>query len=152
MKIKIVLFFLILLWVGGIFIQFYIPAFNDLFYLLPFLEKTYSTVCHQQPEKLITLNGHKTLVCARCTGIYLGALLSSFGLLFLKLKNILNIKFLIIASIPLLGDVILYSTGIYSYSKTIALITGLLLGSIGFLYIHEGIMDLFEEKNKKEKN
>ena len=152
MKIKIILFTLIFLWVAGIFIHFFIPSFNGLFYLLPFLENTYSTVCHQQEEKLLNFNGYKTLVCARCTGIYLGALFSSFGLLFLKLKNSLNIKFLMFASIPMLGDVILYSTGIYTYSKTVALITGLLLGSIGFLYIHEGIMDLFEEKNKKDKN
>ncbi len=152
MKIKLVLFFLVLLWVGGIFIRFFIPEINGLFYLLPFLEKTYSTVCHQQPAKLISINGHKTLVCARCTGIYLGALLSSAGLLFLKLQNKLNIKLLIFASVPLAGDVLLYSLGIYSYSKTVALVTGLLLGSAGFLYIHEGIMDLLEEKNKKDKN
>ena len=46
-------------------------------------------------------------------------------------------------------DVILYSTGIYTYSKTIAFSTGILLGSVGFLYIHEGILNLIKEKKKQ---
>ncbi len=149
MKIKIFLFFLILLWTAGIFIQFFIPGVNELFYALPFVERTYATVCHQQPEKLITVNGFHTLVCARCTGIYLGAFISSFAVLFLKIKNNLNLKYLLIAAVPLAGDVLLYSLGVYPYSKTVAAVTGFLLGSVGFLYIHEGIMNLLKQTNKR---
>jgi len=148
-RLKLIIFLIILVWFVGIFIEFIIPYNNNFVFLLPFLHKSYSLVCHQQPEKLIAIGYKHTLVCARCTGIYSGALISSFLLLVLKMKNQLNIKFLLIASIPMFLDVILYSLGIYRYSKTIAFSTGILLGSVGFLYIHEGILNLIKEKKKQ---
>ena len=148
LKIRITLFLLITFWVFGIFVEFFIPAQNYLVYIFPFLEGIYSTVCHQQPEKLIEINGHHTLVCARCTGIYLGGLFSSFILLFVSIKKLNNANLILAASIPMLIDVALYSSGLYDYNRNIAFITGLFFGSAGIAYIYNGFKILRERDGK----
>ena len=45
-------------------------------------------------------------------------------------------------------DVLLYSIGFYSYSKTIALITGLLFGFVGIVYIYFGLQKLLGNNAK----
>jgi uncharacterized membrane protein len=150
LRIRVSLFLLITIWLFGIFIEFFIPFQKALAYLFPILENIYSTVCHQKPEKLIEISGHHTLVCARCTGIYLGGFISSFILLFIAKINLKDGKLIIAASIPMLIDVLLYSSGLYEYSKTIAFITGLLLGSVGIAYIYNGLQILVEKNGKSE--
>ena len=140
-------FTLILIWCIGILWEVVIHFFPNLIVALPFLKYNYSIVCHQQPEKLFVIGNYKTLVCSRCTGIYFGALFSSV-LLLLGLIKKASTKFLLLASIPMFVDVIFHSLGIYSYSKPIALLTGLLLGSVGFIYIHDAIKNIFIKKNK----
>jgi len=43
------------------------------------MQRAFSLVCHQQPERSFYLFGGAVAVCARCLGIYLGA---AVGLLF----------------------------------------------------------------------
>lgn len=139
------LFLVILIWNIGILwelIVFYLPSS---FYLLPFLKYNYSIVCHVQPEKLFEYAGLHTLVCSRCAGIYFGAFISSFIIL-IGFKKITSSKLLLLSSLPIFIDIILYSINIYSYSKYIALLTGLLLGSIGFFYIHSSFIDLLTKR------
>lgn len=134
------IFLLILFWCLGFLWEFVLHFFPTSIYLLPFLKYNYSIVCHTETEKLFSLFGYNTLVCSRCAGIYFGGLFSSF-LVLLGLKKNISTKVLLLSSIPLILDVILYSVGIYQYSKYIALLTGLLLGSIGFIYIHRSIIE-----------
>jgi len=148
LTLKIILFITIALWVLGIFIEFIIPYFNGLSYAYPFISQLYSTVCHQQVSKLIEYNNHHSLVCARCSGIYIGGLFSSFILLFIPVLKIKDGKFILLAALPMLIDVLLYSLGFYSYSKTIALITGLLFGLVGIVYIYYGLQNLLEKNAK----
>jgi uncharacterized membrane protein len=148
LRFRIFLFLLITIWLLGVFIEFFIPFQNNLIYLFPFLENIYSTVCHQQPVKLLDITGGHTLVCARCSGIYIGGFISAFILLFVSKVNFKDGKLMIVASIPMAIDVLLYSSGVYNYSKTIALITGLLLGSIGIAYIYNGLQKLVEKNEK----
>jgi uncharacterized membrane protein len=103
----------------------------------PELKQFYSSVCHQIGYKTIQLNGINFLVCARCSGIYFGGLIASIIFLFSSKSRSLKINYLFIAAIPMLVDVILYSTGVYEYSKIIALSSGLLFGfvSISILFI-----------------
>ena len=57
-------------------------------------------------------------------------LISSILFLFPPKSHSLKIKYLFIAAVPMLVDVGLYSTGIYEYSKIIALSSGLLFGFV----------------------
>ncbi|MHB8931209.1 MAG: DUF2085 domain-containing protein [Melioribacteraceae bacterium] len=118
---------------------------NHFLFALPFLQKTYSLVCHQGKAKLFLFNNGETLTCARCTGIYLGLLLVSFAFLFKDYKKKFPVKFLLYSSVPMFADVILYSMDLYHYSKLIAFSTGLLLGSVGFLYLYGGLKNLILE-------
>ena len=110
----------------------------------------YSHVCHQNPEKTISINGHSLLVCSRCAGIYIGSLVSALILLVVPFIKVNNIKYLIFASLPMFIDVILYSIGVYTYSKTIALFSGFLFGIAGIIYIYKGLQILLAEKREEE--
>lgn len=138
---------LLSLWVMGIFIEILLPIFPSLSYFFPFLNLTYSHVCHQQPEKLIYFEYGQTLTCARCTGIYVGSFVSAVLLLFLKVKQNISYKLFLIAVVFILIDIIMYSTGVYNYSKIIALLTGMFLGSIVFYYFYKGLNEFFTDEN-----
>jgi uncharacterized membrane protein len=147
-KIKItdiILFSLIMVWCIGIFWELVLAKFPNLIYILPFLKYNYSIVCHAQPEKLLDVGSFKTLTCSRCTGIYFGGFISG-SVILLGFKKLISTKTLLFSSIPMFIDVILYSLGFYSYSKYLALLTGLLLGSVGFIYIHNLIIELLDKK------
>ena len=146
--LKLLFFVLILLWVLGIFIEVIIPQSDSFASLYPYLKILYSHVCHQQPEKTLSIEGHNLLVCSRCTGIYLGSLLSSLILLFVSVIKVSKIKYFIFATILMLIDVILYSIGVYSYSKELALFSGILFGIAGIAYIYNGVQILLAEKRK----
>jgi len=148
--LKLFFFFLILIWVLGIFVEVLIPHFNYLAFLYPYLDIIYSHVCHQQPEKTLSISGHSLLVCSRCTGIYIGSLVSAFILLFVPFIKVSNTKYLILASVPMFVDVILYSIGVYTYSKTIALFSGSLFGIAGIIYIYKGLQILLAKKREEE--
>ena len=136
---RIILFLILLIWSAGIFFNYIIHIDGNLIIAYPFVDKIYSIVCHQQHDKLLHFWFGDTMVCARCTGIYTGLLLSAFIFVFYPVKNIPDIKYLFLFSFPMLADVIFYSIGVYHYSKTAAFTTGLLFGSAGFLYLYRGI-------------
>jgi uncharacterized membrane protein len=143
--IKLLLFFMLLVWCIG----FFSPAFkSDLsFASYPLLNLIYSKFCHQEPSKSFYINGSKLMVCARCTGIYLGALFTLFVLLFinLKLKAVTEVKLLLFSSLPMILDVLLYNIGVYNYSKIVALITGLILGTAAAICINNFIDNSIEK-------
>ncbi len=139
------LFLILLVWCLGILGEFIIHIFPKIAIIFPFLKYNYSIVCHQQNDKLFHYFGYSTLVCSRCTGIYFGGLISTFLIIF-NFKKDISTKILILASTPLFIDVILTSIGVYNYSHYFALVTGLLLGSFGFFYIHKSIVMLLIKK------
>lgn len=147
--VKYFFFLLIFLWCFGIFAEFLIEQFPFLTKFLPFLKYNYSLVCHMESDKLLNIGLHRTLTCSRCTGIYLGALFSSLISL-LGLKKEFSIYVLLYSSIPMFTDVFLYSIGLYNYSPIIALLTGLLLGSVGFFYIQNLVLEILF--NNRESN
>ncbi len=113
-----------------------------------FLEKVYSRICHQQSGKCIIIGNVSMLVCARCAGIYFGALITGLLFLFHSIPA-LKIKVLIIASIPLLLDVCFTFLGVYKYSQTIAAITGLAFGGVVYLFLLSELENLFSNKSIK---
>jgi len=113
-------------------------------------DRAYSLVCHQETEKLISSGVYSSKVCARCTGIYSGAVISISLLFFIKLTKSINIKYLLLASLPIFLDVLFYNLNIYTYSKLIAFSSGILFGSAGFFYIASGIDKfIYELENSK---
>ena len=143
--IKISLFVLILIWCLGIFSEWLVPLNQKIVFAIPWLTNLYSLVCHQLPDRLIRSGNLASMVCARCVGIYVGLLTSSFILIFIGRQINPKTKYLYLASIPLLTDVLFHSINIYQYSKTIAFCTGFLLGSTGFLYLYSALNQFFLE-------
>ena len=86
------------------------------------------------------------LVCARCAGIYSGALLA--GLLSLiMIIPLIGGRVLVLSSIPLASDVFLTFTGVYNYSQGFAFATGLVFGCIAYLISISKLEELFSNKS-----
>lgn len=146
--IRIALFCLLTIWIIG----FLSPCLeiNFLLPFYPFQKIIYSNVCHQNPIKSFACNNVPFLVCARCSGIYFGAFISSLILIFYKHQFNLKTKYLYLLSIPMIVDVTLLTFNIYNYNKFASAFTGFLFGSAVFVYILGGIENLLftEQKNK----
>ena len=143
--IRILLVILIAVWCFGIFFPVLYHSNESNLFSGIFLGRIYSIVCHQADSKSFFVSGHKLEVCARCTGIYAGALFFAVTALFFPKFKPRSNRPLYIGMAIMAADIILYSAGIYSYSKWIALITGLILGSVSILYIFSGIEEYFSE-------
>jgi uncharacterized membrane protein len=109
-----------------------------------------SDICHQIGYKSFIINNLQFLVCARCTGIYSGAFTAST--ISLILENIFpkSIKYLALASLPLLLDVIFTTLEIYPYYKVLSFSTGIVFGYAVFYYILTGFEKLFAEIKSEE--
>ena len=142
--IKTFLVLLLLIWCAGIFSPVLFRTAQSKLFSDLYLPRIYSLVCHREDSKSFFVEGNKLEVCARCTGIYAGALLFSIVALVRKIRPRTK-KLLYAAFVLMAADVLSYSIGIYSYSKWIALITGLILGSVSILYIFDGIEEYFSE-------
>lgn len=141
--IRISLTCILIIWMTGILISFLpIPA-KIMNYLFPMLKLCYSHICHQYPPKSFHWDNVYLLVCARCAGIYSGALITSLFSLILSFKNLPPNRALLFSVVPMLIDVIAYNAGLYEYSKIIAFSTGVLSGSVCFLYIMNAFENIF---------
>ena len=149
LKLKILLFAVILTWNAGIYLGILTPLVSDSVLFYPMLHKGYSLVCHQQDAKLMEFFGIKTMVCSRCSGIYLGTLVFAFLLIFVKFSKNFRIEYLILSAVPMIVDIILYSIGLYKYSKPTAFSTGFLFGSVGFYYFYISLEKLIVEQRTK---
>lgn len=146
---RTLLFVLMLFWFSGIWFECFVHVNEKLIYFYPFIKQSYSLVCHQDQKKIIEAGECRSLVCARCTGIYLSALVLSFVFLFKQPKQNTPIKYFLFTGILMLADVIFSSVKVYGYSKTIALITGILFGSVLFIYFYNGLNFLFTKTTNR---
>jgi uncharacterized membrane protein len=87
------------------------------------------------------------MVCARCTGIYFGAMIASL-LNLLPVSVSISKRFLIYSALPMIIDVIMLNAEIYHYNKLVAFITGNIFGASVFIFIFEIIKDYFFELTK----
>jgi hypothetical protein len=134
--LKIILAFLLLLWcVGSVYPYLVSNNINHL--VSTFLNHSYSLVCHQADQKLISLNGSSTYLCARCTGIYVGALFMAVSLLMINIRTNISLKPLITASSIILLDVIFINANLYIYSSWIAFTSGFLFGTVIYIYVFD---------------
>ena len=132
--VRLLLFFILFFWCIGFSLRSIFPDSVEVLIFSPVLKKIYSSVCYQDNLKTFYVSGEKLFVCIRCTGIYLGALTFSFISIFLKQIKVSRKLFLSGLS-AILADVVICSSGIFSYSKYFAFVTGFFFGSVAFLYI-----------------
>jgi uncharacterized membrane protein len=142
--IRLLLLSFLILWTIGFLQPTFLTQNNSLANY--FLAKIYSRVCHQESSKCIIIANESMLVCARCAGIYFGAMIAGLLTLIHSIPE-LKLKVLLIASIPLLLDVCLTFLGVYKYSPTIAFITGLAFGSVIYLFLLSELENLFSNKS-----
>jgi uncharacterized membrane protein len=131
--LRIFIFLGILVWCAGFSFNLLSPDSNTSLVFTPLLNLFYDNVCHQSEDKLILFNKFHFLVCARCAGIYSGALAASALLLIFVRKILISSKYFLIVSLILLSDVILNNYVFNPYNKISAFITGLLFGLICFI-------------------
>ena len=144
-KIKILLLVIVSVWIFGFFHPVLFPSSPVTILLNPFVNKFYSTVCHQETHKLCSLNEHSSYLCFRCSGIYFGlfcGILISFFI-----SKALKLKFLILTALILFADVLASTIEIYDYSTHLAFLTGLFFGVTLFLYIQDVILKVFTKRN-----
>lgn len=130
--IRFFLLTLLTIWITGFLLPLITTIKNPLTNFV--ITRFYSTVCHQEGFKCISINNSSMLVCARCAGIYFGALIAAVSSLFI-IRSLISKRFLLISILPLVTDVFLISLGIYPYSKSLAFVTGIIFGSTIYYYI-----------------
>ena len=96
----------------------------------------FEPVCHQIPERSISINSEPLAVCSRCFAAYVGGFLIIL-LVVLKKKPIhFNLNWVLFLCAPAVIDFVLEKFGIYSDIRVIRMITGFLLGvSISYLIV-----------------
>lgn len=91
----------------------------------------FSRVCHQDGVRSFHFGGEKTAVCIRCSAIYfsfLAGLLLMPMLIRLERTQAPNAAFLILIFLPMVIDVALNDSGIYTSTTATRMITGVLVG------------------------
>jgi len=87
-------------------------------------------ICHQRPERSFFITGQQMAVCARCTGLYVGAALAApFGLAAAAaLASRRNRRVLLAAALPTLITWTLEFAGIAAFSNIVRFGCALPLG------------------------
>ena len=137
--IKLLIVFFLSIWCAGFLFPIIAPQFTTRPFIEQWLKYSFSLVCHQNESASLSLSENHLLVCARCSGIYFGALLTSLIMMFKIFRGSLNLKPLFIFTSPLIFDAIAVRIQLYIYSKALAFTTGLLFGAIVILYIFEAL-------------
>lgn len=125
-------------WILGFFIPFLIDSIDIIFAA----QNIFSAVCHQDTQKSICYNGMRSLVCARCAGIYIGIFVMSLILPTLSVLRFKSNKIILLAALPMIIDSAMVKLSFYEYSQLTAAATGFLFGSAIFLYIYDGLNNL----------
>jgi len=134
--IYLALFILYLIFYLGIFLAPYLYDKNRL--LSHLIYSIYSPICHQLPERSYFIFNYKMGVCARCFGIYTGALLGMMIYPFVKgLDNfkIPNKWYLILALIPMGIDGTTQLLGLRESFNELRFVTGFMGGFVALFYI-----------------
>jgi uncharacterized membrane protein len=105
----------------------------------------FHAACHQIPERSFHVAGYAFAVCARCFGIYAGALLGVAAYpLFRPLvrTDAPERRWLLLAAAPTAIDFALGVTGVWANTHWSRFSTGLLLGAVAAFYVVPGLVDL----------
>ena len=109
--------------------------------MIGFMEKMGSAVCHQMAERSLFFDGMQMPLCARCTGIYIGAFFA-FWFFFWKKRlqsggvfSVMQAILTGIAILPVGIDSVGSYLGFWESSQWMRIMTGCLVGAVvpGFL-------------------
>jgi len=141
--IRLLLLFLLSIWIYGFLLPTITLFDNTISNMI--LSRVYSTACHQENVKCISIGNTSMLVCSRCAGIYFGSFTAGLLSLLLIVPSISR-RVLILSAIPLGMDVLFVLTGVYTYSQGIAFATGLVFGGVMYLFLLKELENLFSKK------
>jgi uncharacterized membrane protein len=105
----------------------------------------FHAACHQIPERSFHVAGYPLAVCARCFGLYVGALVgvAAYPLARGLIRRDLPARgWLIAAAVPTTVDFALGFFGVWENTHTSRFLTALLLGVVAAFYIVPGMVDL----------
>ncbi len=143
----IVVFVLAVMWTAGIFV---VPWLADEVATARLL---YSPVCHQLPERSLTIAAHPATVCARCTGLYLGG---TVGLLLVAAAGITlrrsRLTWLVVTAAPSVIDVGAGFVGLGGLSNLPRLLVALPAGVVLGLLLGEAVSDLAQSIRNRDKD
>jgi uncharacterized membrane protein len=113
-----------------------------------FIYLFFSPICHQIPERSFALLGHPFAVCQRCSGIYLGLFLG-----FLVENKAVHRSprtrriWVLSGTAPLLLDLALPLTGIWTGTRSLRFVTGLFFGVTAAWLVARGAAELLDERD-----
>jgi uncharacterized membrane protein len=95
---------------------------------------TFHMLCHQLPERTLSLRGAEMLVCSRCAGLYAGVAL---GALLPLPKRLLpwGRRFVVFAIAAAIVDVVTQDAGLHPPFHPVRLATGFLMGFCGTAFM-----------------
>jgi uncharacterized membrane protein len=137
-------------WLGGIIAAPYLRSRGSGW--AAFLYACFAPICHQRPDRSFQAFGYPLAVCARCSGIYLGAFLGLLvypfrrGFEVLKLPKIATLA---LVSTPIAIDAAGNLLGFWNSGQVFRLATGLFWGSILPFYFLTGVGELLTAARKK---
>ena len=114
-------------------------------FLSRIIYRAFSVACHQKPERSFHVAGFPLAVCARCTGLYVGA---AAGVLLYPLMRPLNRLeqparvWLILSALPTTVDFALGFFGLWENTHFSRFVTAVLLGAVAAFYLVPGLVDI----------
>ena len=120
-----------------------------------FFYEAFSKICHQMDQRSFHLAGFKLAVCARCSAIYFGFLLTLLGLSLLGPVEKLRIPRLLwlgCAVLPMCLDVFLNDSGILFSTLTTRAVTGLIFGASLPFYIAPTLLEAVAQIHRSSLN
>lgn len=93
-------------------------------YVALILQRGFSLVCHQRPERSLVLFGAHVAVCARCLGLYVGAAIGAV----VVFQRRMALSLLLLAAALNLADVIGEAANLHGNWMALRLALGMLLG------------------------
>jgi len=108
------------------------------------LHLSYAPVCHQQPERCLPVGDGFQAVCARCSGLYLGAVAGLFvGALFLVgRRSAPRPIWLAVVALPTIVDALLPWLGLPGLSNFPRLLLAWPVGFVAALFVARGIAEI----------
>lgn len=134
-----------LLLVGAVVAAPLLRARGGLF-LSEVLYRGFRAACHQMPERSFHLWGFPLAVCARCLGLYAGALAALFCYPLLRRPTRTDAPpraWLILATLPTAVDFALGVLGLWENTHWSRFLTALVAGAAAPFYLVPGLVDLF---------